>query len=105
MPLRALSGLSLLDERPAKDACYIEHIAVDAKQRDHGVGTLSLDEALSYARAARGYTKLALVIAASNKKAIKLYGRLNYVAILEETSFTSKFFVGVGRWVFMEREL
>ncbi len=59
------------------DLVYVEALAVDARERGRGVGTLLLQDALQWAQA-RGRGRMALHVLQSNAGARRLYERMGF---------------------------
>ena len=57
---------------------YINNIAVDAKMRNSGIGSMLLDRAITFARE-QNLEFLSLEVRASNKSAISLYRKLGFI--------------------------
>ncbi len=94
--------LSILEIFNFKD-CYVEHIAVDQTMRGKGIG----EQLISHCEKillAMGYSRLSLAVAKHNP-AKRLYDRLGFEEVKQINHRYKRFFIGIGEWVFMVKEL
>lgn len=83
--------------------CYVEHLAVDATMRGHGIG----NQLLTYAQKQlthRGYQNISLMVAKDNK-AIHLYTRNGFRPVKHIHSWLSGLSIGISQWIFMQKPL
>ncbi|WP_414637397.1 GNAT family N-acetyltransferase [Actinophytocola sp.] len=77
------------------DVPLLTHLEVVLGHRNHGVGTMLIDEAENLARA-RKHRHIALAVAVDNDKAAKLYDRLGYLNWSREPIFCYSLDFGDG---------
>jgi ribosomal protein S18 acetylase RimI-like enzyme len=91
----------LLKEAPAKDECYIEHIAVAETARGHGIGTRLLKYSLQYTKEILGLPTTSLYVASSNTLARSLYERIGFEVHREKKSRLSSLILHETTWIHM----
>ncbi|KQB03942.1 hypothetical protein XV92_01660 [Vibrio metoecus] len=101
--LNVLLGLILLDESVAKGHYYIEHIAIDESYRGKGIGNELMTFAELTALSDPDATKLTLVVARSNVRAISFYEQRGYQVDYIEKSQISKAVLGIKHWLYMSK--
>lgn len=92
--------MMILNNPPAKNACYIDHIAVSAHARGLGVGKTLLRKAFEIIENDPSIDRLTLHVAKENP-ALKLYEREGYVVIKEFNSRLMKRMFNKRHWLYM----
>lgn len=101
---RLLLGVFLLGHKVRSGEAYIKSVAVTARARNRGVGTLLLRRAEAWARANRK-RRLGLHVNMSNDRARSLYQRLGFVERRREGSRFACLFLRMPGWFYMTKGL
>lgn len=90
--------LNILSYKPRRNERYIDFLVVAPEFRNMGIGTALI----KYCKNIFPKEELTLHVAEQNYKACKLYGKLGFKIIKEQSSFVTKFVVGLNGWKLMK---
>lgn len=93
-----------LNIKPKKDVCFFKSMAVTPDMQGKGIAAKLASYAIDFSRK-KGFNKIVLRIASSNKKAINHIERLDFKRIKEEKLFYSKIFFDIEDWYLYELNL
>jgi GNAT superfamily N-acetyltransferase len=94
-------GLYILDIKPKKGVCFFKSMAVLPEMQGTGIAAKLAKYGIEYSKN-RGFKKIILRIAASNKKAINHIERVGFKIKKQEKSYYTKFFFGIEKWYYYE---
>lgn len=92
----------LFPEKPRKNACHVEAIAVRSDARNRGIGATLLDYGKEIA-AGRGLEIYTLHVDAANERAYGLYRKQGFRVIKKHKSLLARWLFGLKEWYFMSQ--
>lgn len=98
--IRLCVKMMILDNPPAKNACYIDHIAVSAHARGLGIGKALMDKAAEITESDPSVNRLTLHVA-KNNPALNLYKRKGFVIVRTFKSRLMKRMFNERDWLYM----
>jgi ribosomal protein S18 acetylase RimI-like enzyme len=98
--IRLYARMMILNNPPAKNACYIDHIAVSAHARGLGIGKALMVQASKIAETDPSINRLTLHVA-KNNPALNLYEREGFVIVKTFSSRLMKRMFNERDWLYM----
>lgn len=98
--IRLYVKMMLLNNPPAKNACYIDHIAVSAPARGLGIGKALMDKAAQITESDPSINRLTLHVA-KNNPAFNLYKREGFIIVKTFNSRLMKRMFNERDWLYM----